>query len=82
MGTRHLTAVYLDNLYQVVQYGQWDGYTSEAGLNCLQFARSIVEENARNNFADKVRKCSWATERYIERKTRNQVWQKTNPEFS
>lgn len=51
-------------------------------MNCLQFARSIVEESARNDFADKVRKCSWATERYIERKTRNQDWQKTSPEFS
>lgn len=25
MGTRNLTAVYLDGQYKVAQYGQWDG---------------------------------------------------------
>lgn len=31
MGTRNLTAVYLDGQYKVAQYGQWDGYPEGQG---------------------------------------------------
>lgn len=31
MGTRNLTAVYLDGQYKVAQYGQWDGYPEGRG---------------------------------------------------
>lgn len=33
MGTRNLTAVYLDGQYKVAQYGQWDGYPEGQGHN-------------------------------------------------
>jgi len=82
MGTRHLTAVFLDGKYHVAQYGQWDGYPEGAGQNCLNFARAIAEKSARAKFADKVRKCSWATQKYINNKTSHENWQKDYPELS
>ena len=82
MGTRHLTAVFLDGKYRVAQYGQWDGYPERAGRNCLNFARTIVEKSARAKFADKVRNCSWATPRYVDNKIRHENWQKDYPELS
>jgi len=82
MGTRHLTAVYLDGKYRVAQYGQWDGYSKGAGLICLGFAHTIVEKSARDKFANKVRNCSWATQRYIDIKVRHENWQKEYPEFA
>ena len=39
MGTRNLTAVFLDGEYKIAQYGQWDGYPDGAGLTCLRFLR-------------------------------------------
>lgn len=35
MGTRNLTAVYLDGQYKVAQYGQWDGYPEGQGITAL-----------------------------------------------
>ena len=58
MGTRHLTAVYLDGKYRIAQCRQWKSYSKGAGLICLGFACTIVEKFARYKFADKVRNCS------------------------
>lgn len=33
MGTRNLTAVYIDGEYKVAQYGQWDGYPEGPGAD-------------------------------------------------
>ena len=44
MGTRNLTAVYLDGEYKVAQYGQWDGYPRGRGMTVLNFLRSMDEE--------------------------------------
>ena len=44
MGTRHLTAVYMDGQYRVAQYGQWDGYPEGAGITCLHFLRDKMDE--------------------------------------
>lgn len=44
MGTRNLTAVYLDGEYRVAQYGQWDGYPEGQGLTCLHFLRNKLDE--------------------------------------
>ena len=82
MGTRHLTAVFLDGEYKIAQYGQWDGYPRGAGKNCLNFAQSIIEETARKAFADKVRSCSWIKQKYIDDKTNQEDWQKNYPELS
>lgn len=82
MGTRHLTAVFLDSKYQVAQYGQWDSYPRGAGINCLNFVHSIVSETARKDFANKVRDCSWATQKYIDSKVSQEDWQKNYPELS
>lgn len=43
MGTRNLTAVYLDGEYKIAQYGQWDGYPEGQGLTALEFLRSMDE---------------------------------------
>lgn len=56
MGTRHLTAVFVDGEYKVAQYGQWDGYPEGQGLTCLEFARSVLANKTdRAAFAEKVR---------------------------
>lgn len=44
MGTRNLTAVYLDGEYRIAQYGQWDGYPEGQGMTALNFLRSMDEE--------------------------------------
>ena len=44
MGTRNLTAVYIDGSYKVAQYGQWDGYPEGQGMNILQFLRDKMDE--------------------------------------
>lgn len=43
MGTRNLTAVYLDGEYKIAQYGQWDGYPEGRGMTVLNFLRSMDE---------------------------------------
>lgn len=39
MGTRNLTAVFIDGEYKIAQYGQWDGYPEGQGLTTLTFLR-------------------------------------------
>ena len=43
MGTRNLTAVYLDGQYKVAQYGQWDGYPEGQGITALTFLRDKMD---------------------------------------
>lgn len=57
MGTRNLTAVYLDGKLKVAQYCQWDGYPSGQGQTALEFLRTVDLEK----FKADVRKCSWVT---------------------
>ena len=47
MGTRYLTAVYLDGEYKVAQFGAQDGYPQIGGAEVLRFARSIASPTAR-----------------------------------
>lgn len=56
MGTRHLTAVYMDGDYRVAQYGQWDGYPEGAGISCLHFVRDKMKETV---FKHKIGKLHW-----------------------
>lgn len=44
MGTRNLTAVFMDGEYRVAQYGQWDGYPEGQGITCLNFLRDKMNE--------------------------------------
>lgn len=44
MGTRNLTAVFMDGEYRVAQYGQWDGYPEGQGKICLNFLRDKMNE--------------------------------------
>lgn len=44
MGTRNLTAVFMDGEYRVAQYGQWDGYPEGQGKTCLNFLRDKMNE--------------------------------------
>lgn len=62
MGTRNLTAVYIDGEYKIAQYGQWDGYPEGQGKTALDFARKLADEAFRREFAEKVRACRWITE--------------------
>jgi len=45
MGTRHLTAVYIDGQYKIAQYGQYDGYPEGAGVAVLNFARTLADKS-------------------------------------
>lgn len=57
MGTRHLIVVVKDKEIKVANYGQWDGYPSEQGVNILRILKEKQTE-----LKDKVRNCSWITE--------------------
>lgn len=59
MGTRHLTAVYIDGQYKVAQYGHWDGYPEGAGLMTLNFARTLANKNRMDDFTKRVRAAQW-----------------------
>lgn len=87
MGTRHLTAVYVNGEYKIAQYGQWDGYPDGQGMTALEFARTIATSETRTAFSEKVRKCTWITQKEIDRinaKIRSgevKNWQKEWPEL-
>lgn len=66
MGTRNLTAVFLDGEYKVAQYGQWDGYPGGQGLTCLEFLEDLRLPGHRDRFAENLRKCRWITEKEID----------------
>lgn len=56
MGTRNLTAVFIDGKYRVAQYGQWDGYPEGQGMIALHFIRDKMEEE---KFKSAVRNSSF-----------------------
>lgn len=62
MGTRHLTAVYIDGEYKVAQYGQWDGYPERAGKAILNFARTLADKSRMTDFTNRVRAARWFSE--------------------
>lgn len=47
MGTRGLTAVYVDGNYKIAQYGQWDHYPGGQGVVALAFLREMDEAHFR-----------------------------------
>lgn len=55
MGTRNLTAVFIDGEYKVAQYGQWDGYPAGQGRAALEFLHDVDLDR----FKAAVRNCSW-----------------------
>lgn len=59
MGTRNLTAVYIDGEYKVAQYGQWDGYPDGQGMTALHFLRDKMDVE---RFKAALRKCSYIGE--------------------
>ena len=63
MGTRNLTAVYVNGEYKVAQYGQWDGYPSGQGITCLEFLRDKMDEH---KFRDALGECSYITDSELE----------------
>jgi hypothetical protein len=67
MGTRNLIAVHVEGQYKIAQYGQWDGYPSGEGLATLGFSRTIVDQAARQAFADKCRAAKFLTQEDIDR---------------
>jgi len=60
MGTRHITAVYLDNEFQVAQYGQWDGYPQYTGVKILEFLKNLPSD-----FRERVRASHFLTDEEI-----------------
>jgi len=74
MGTRHVTAVYLDGEYKVAQYGQWDGYPEGQGITALNFCWGLTDKDVLDQFKKNVKSCSWITpeeEKEINEKIRN-----------
>lgn len=89
MGTRNLTAVYVDGEYKIAQYGQWDGYPGGQGKTCLNFAKKVLTNKiGREAFAERVRACSWITKEEIAsindqiRRDMIKDWKKVWPELS
>ena len=63
MGTRNLTAVFIDGEYKVAQYGQFDGYPEGQGTKCLTFLRDKMDED---KFKEQVRRLYFASEEELE----------------
>ena len=84
MGTRYLTAVYLDGEYKVAQFGAQDGYPRIGGAEVLRFARTIVESTAREAFQEKVRQCHWITAEDLEAigQAKGADWETEHPELA
>ena len=84
MGTRYLTAVYLDGEYRVAQFGARDGYPRIGGAEVLRFARTIVESAAREAFQEKVRQCRWITAEELGAidESKSDDWEKVHPELA
>lgn len=59
MGTRNLTAVFIDGEYKIAQYGQWDGYPEGQGITCLEFLRDKMDET---KFKSALRECTFITD--------------------
>jgi hypothetical protein len=41
VGTRNVTAVFVDGKYKLAQYGQWDGYPEGQGATALKFCHDM-----------------------------------------
>ena len=84
MGTRYLTAVYLDGEYKVAQFGAQDGYPRIGGAEVLRFAKTIVESDAREAFEQKVRQCRWITAEELGaiNQSKSADWEKNHPELA
>jgi hypothetical protein len=61
VGTRNLTAVYVDGQFKIAQYGQWDGYPSGQGKTILDFLRSLETLPQISEFIEKVRAAHFLT---------------------
>lgn len=48
MGTRHITAVWLNDDWKVAQYGQWDGYPEGQGITILETLHAYPREQIRS----------------------------------
>lgn len=67
MGTRNLTAVFIDGQYKIAQYGQWDGYPEGNGVSVLDFVRKIQNNKQKMElFKKKVRDVKWITQKDID----------------
>lgn len=66
MGTRNLTAVYLDGQLRVAQYGQWDGYPSGQGAVVLGFLSQLSDPAVMQRFKQRLRKCRFLNAKEIE----------------
>ena len=63
MGTRNSTIVVQDGLMEVAQYGQWDGYPSNAGVGIVKF----LQETDINKFKEAVSNCTGFTDAEIDK---------------
>lgn len=74
MGTRNLTAVFIDGKYKVAQYGQFDGYPEGQGAKCLTFLRDKMDED---KFKEQVRKLYFASEEELDT-----LWEKNGGDIA
>lgn len=79
MGTRGLTAVFVDGTYKIANYGQWDHYPSNQGAKALSFLRSLDSER-RAAFAEKCRAVRALTPAEID--GLGAGWRETHPQLS
>ena len=62
MGTRNLTAVYVDGDFKIAQYGQCDGYPDGQGMTVLRFLRGMNEDTFRHRLST----LRWAAEEEVD----------------
>lgn len=82
MGTRNLTAVYVNGQYKVAKYCQWDGYPDVQGVTALAFARRISDRETRSLFASRVMDIQNATKSYLNNIANEKNWPKKHSELS
>lgn len=69
MGTRHLTAVILNDEYKVAQYGQWDGHLSGQGETIFEFLHKVYYGYYDyDQFKKNISKCTFITQKDIDKK--------------
>lgn len=77
MGTRNITAVFIDGEYKIAQYGQWDGYPEGQGRRALEFLNNTDLEQ----FKEKVKLCRFITDDELEA-IDDDTWLQTHNQLS
>lgn len=66
MGTRGLTAVFVNGEYKIAQYGQWDHYPSGQGVTVLMFCKEhLINFVGMESFKEALSRCVFVDSDHI-----------------